>query len=139
MTEEPASQPSDELDAIASPERRANPFDRFAEATTQFVSRSSFFTITVILTVLWVPTIFLFESVDTWQLVYNTVVSALAFLLIALLQNSERRYDIALHYKMDALANGLADLMEHVEKEDPERLRRHAERLRASVKLERKI
>jgi low affinity Fe/Cu permease len=28
----------------------------------------------------------------------------LAFLLIALLQNSERRYDVALHDKIDALA-----------------------------------
>jgi len=42
-----------------------------------------------ILVAVWVPTIFLFHSVDTWQLVLNTVTSVLAFLLIALLQNSE--------------------------------------------------
>ena len=39
------------------------------------------------------PTIWIFHSVETWQLVHNTVTSVLAFLLIALLQNSERRYD----------------------------------------------
>lgn len=46
---------------------------------------------------------------------------------------------LVLTYKIDAPANGIADLMEHIEEEDPERLRRHAERLRASIKLERKI
>jgi hypothetical protein len=59
-------------------------------------SEAGFFTISAILAV-WVPTIFFFDSVDTWQLVLNTVTSVLAFLLIALLQNSERRYDRALH------------------------------------------
>jgi low affinity iron permease len=48
---------------------------------------------------------FLFRSVDTWQLVINTATSVLAFLLVALLQNSERRYDRALHEKVDALAS----------------------------------
>jgi hypothetical protein len=55
--------------------------------------------------------ILLFNSVDTWQLVLNTVTSVLAFLLIALLQNAERRYDRALHSKVDALADGLAALI----------------------------
>ena len=67
----------------------------------------------------------------------NTVVSVLAFLLIALLQNSERRYGEALHRKIDAVATGLADLMEHLE-EDPERLRRHVDGLRDSIQLERR-
>jgi low affinity Fe/Cu permease len=138
VTDRP-SQSTGEFEVLTSPERHADPFDRFAAATARFVSRSSFFTISVAVTVIWIPTVFLFESVDTWQLVMNTVVSILAFILIALLQNSERRYDIALHYKIDALANGLADLMEHIEQEDPERLRRHVERLRASIKLERRI
>jgi hypothetical protein len=58
--------------------------------------------------VIWLPTILIFSSVDTWQLVINTMTSVLAFLLIALLQNSERRYDEALHRKIDALAAGVA-------------------------------
>jgi low affinity Fe/Cu permease len=61
---------------------------------------------------IWMPTIFLFRSVDTWQLMINTLTSVLAFLLIALLQNSERRYDEALHDKVDALAAGLAPIRE---------------------------
>jgi low affinity Fe/Cu permease len=45
--------------------------------------------------------------------VLNTVTSVLAFLLIALLQNSERRYDRALHVKVDALAAALAVVIRH--------------------------
>jgi low affinity Fe/Cu permease len=117
----------------------ANAFDRFAEASSRFVSEGAFFAISVLVVVIWIPTIFLFDSVDTWQLVMNTVVSVLAFLLIALLQNSERRYDAALHIKIDSVLTGLADLMDHLEEDDPERLRRHVERLRTSVRIERRM
>ena len=85
------------------------------------------------------PTIALFRSVDTWQLVINTMTSMLALLLIALQQNSERRYDEALHHKIDALAAGLADLMEHQADGDSERLTRHVDELRAAVGLERRL
>ncbi|MFL5869705.1 MAG: low affinity iron permease family protein, partial [Solirubrobacterales bacterium] len=87
-------------------------------------------------------TIALFESVDTWQLVINTMTSVLAFLLIALLQNSERRYDEALHQKIDALAAGVADLMDTEAARangDSERLRRDLEELRAAVGLEERM
>jgi low affinity Fe/Cu permease len=114
-------------------------FDRFAEASSRFVSQGEFFTICVLVVVVWMPTILLFRSVDTWQLVINTMTSVLAFLLIALLQNSERRYDEALHHKIDALAAGLADLMEHQADGDRERLTRHIDELRAAVGLERKL
>jgi low affinity Fe/Cu permease len=124
---------------VVSPHASPNAFDRFAEGISQFVSNGLFFTIAVIVVVVWTPTIVLFDSVDTWQLVINTLTSVLAFLLIALLQNSERRYDAALHHKIDAVATGLADLMENLEEEDPERLRRHVERLRASIRLERRL
>jgi low affinity Fe/Cu permease len=122
----------------ASAARPSNRFDRVAEATSHFVSRGVFFTTALVVVLLWLPTILLFESVDTWQLVINTMTSVLAFLLIALLQNTERRYDEALHRKIDALAEGLADLMEQDEP-DRERLRRDAEELRDAVGLERRI
>jgi low affinity Fe/Cu permease len=67
----------------------------------------------VVVVITWMPAVVIFNSIDTWQLVINTATSVLAFLLIALLQNSERRYDEAFHHKMDAVAAGLADLMEH--------------------------
>jgi low affinity Fe/Cu permease len=122
-----------------SRERHRHAFDRFAETASQFVSRGLFFTISVVVVAIWMPTIFLFRSIDTWQLIINTLTSVLAFLLIALLQNSERRYDEALHQKIDALAAGLADLMEHQAEGDTKVLERHIEELRSSVGLERDL
>ena len=119
------------------PQRHA--FDRFAEAASQFVSRGVFFTISLVVVAIWMPTLFLFQSIDTWQLIINTLTSVLAFLLIALLQNSERRYDEALHQKIDALAAALADLMEHRAEGDRQVLERHIEELRSSVGLERDL
>ena len=119
-------------------EPQRTPFDRFAEAASKFVSKATFFTICLVAVVVWMPTILFFESVDTWQLVINTLTSVLAFLLIALLQNSERRYDEALHHKIDALAAALADLMEH-EGQDNERVKRHVDELRTAVGLERDL
>jgi len=129
--------PERSVDVPRVPERTQ--FDRFAEAATNFVSHGLFFTVSLVLVAVWVPTIIAFKSVDTWQLVMNTFTSVLAFLLIALLQNSERRYDEALHHKLDAVAAGLADLMENQADPDRELLERHIEELRAAVGLEREL
>jgi low affinity Fe/Cu permease len=120
-----------------------NRFDRFAEAVSQFVSRGWFFTAAVVVVLLWFPTLLLIPSIDTWQLVINTLTSVLAFLLIALLQNSERRYDEALHRKIDAISAGLAEVMERLEEregdeQEREDLRRNVESLRDSIELERR-
>jgi low affinity Fe/Cu permease len=82
---------------------------------------------------LWIPLIAVFESVDTWQLVINTATSVIAFLLIALLTNTERRGDRALHRKLDIVAVALADLMTS---QDDDRLSNSIDELRAAVKLE---
>jgi low affinity Fe/Cu permease len=115
---------------------RGTPFDRLAETASQFVSKGLFFTIAVVVVAIWMPTIFLFGSVDTWQLVINTATSVIAFLLIALLTNTERRGDQALHRKLDVVAVALAQLMAS---QDDDRLRESIEELRAAVKLEEQI
>jgi low affinity Fe/Cu permease len=127
----------------AQPEQPVNRFDRFAEGVSQFVSRGWFFTAAVVVVLLWFPTLLLIPSIDTWQLVINTLTSVLAFLLIALLQNSERRYDEALHRKIDAISDGLAEVMERLEEREGdeherEELRRNVESLRDSIELERR-
>jgi low affinity Fe/Cu permease len=111
-------------------------FDRFAELSAALVGRAVFFTAAVVLVLLWLPLIFVFHSVDTWQLVLNTITSVVAFWLIALLQNTERRGDRALHRKFDALAAALAASM--ASQDDP-RLKEPIEELRAAVKLEEQI
>jgi low affinity Fe/Cu permease len=49
----------------------------------------------VLVVVLWVPTLWVLPSVDTWQLVINTVTTIITFLLVALLQNTQLRADQA--------------------------------------------
>jgi low affinity Fe/Cu permease len=93
----------------------------------------------VLLVVLWFPTILLIASVDTWQLILNTAVSVLAFLLVALLQNSERRSDLAAHRKLDAIAAGLADLMQHGVDPAGSDLQARVRDLRRSVGLEERV
>ena len=89
-------------------------FDRFAEAASLFASHASFFIGCVLLVVVWAPSYFLIGNLNTWQLIINTATTIVTFLLVALLQNSQRRNEDAFNQKLDALADGLADLMEHV-------------------------
>ena len=93
--------------------RRNGLFDRFAEAASELASHARFFVACVLLVVLWAPSYFLFGSLDTWQLVINTATTIVTFLMVALLQNAQRRSDLAMHEKLNALADGLADFMEH--------------------------
>jgi low affinity Fe/Cu permease len=121
-------------------ERGRSGFDRFAEAVSDIVSGATFFTISVALVILWMPTIILFASVDTWQLVINTATSILAFLLVALLQNSERRTDRATTQKLDSLAAAMADLLDaQVGGGDREAIARHIRELRGAIRVEEEI
>src|SRR5438067_9998443 len=86
-------------------------FDRFADHANTMVSRAPFFAFCVLLVVVWLPSYFAFGSIDTWQLVINTVTTIVTFLLVALLQNSQTRADQALQQKLNAIAEGLAELM----------------------------
>jgi uncharacterized membrane protein len=120
-------------------EPRPAAFDNFAERISRFASNGRFFAICLAAVIIWIPTIAIFHSADAWQLVINTLTSVLAFLLIALLQNSERRYDDALHAKLNAVAAGVADLMEQSEARGDRQLRDHLDDLRAAVGVERDI
>jgi low affinity Fe/Cu permease len=68
-------------------------FDRFAEAASRLVSRAGFFAVCVAMVVLWMPSYFLFRDVNTWQLIINTTTTILTQLLVALLQNSQKRFE----------------------------------------------
>jgi hypothetical protein len=111
-------------------------FDRFAGVTSDFVGRAGFFTFCVLLVLIWAPTILLLGSIDTWQLIINTITTIITFLMVALLQNSQTRSDKALQHKLNAIADGLADLMAHHAGNDQRDLQRDLEELRAAVGLE---
>lgn len=94
----------------------------------------------MVVVVLWLPTIALFSSIDTWQLVINTATPVLAFLLIALPQNSERRTDRATNQKLDVLTAGFADLLAiQVDGGDRETIARRIVQLRSTIRVEESI
>jgi low affinity Fe/Cu permease len=111
-------------------------FDRFATATSAFVSKAWFFLACVLLVVVWAPT-FVFMGLDTWQLVINTVTTIITFLLVALLQNTEKRADDAVQQKLNAIADALGVLMRCVGQED-DAMRESERELRDAVGLERR-
>ena len=112
-----------------------SPFDRFASAAGRFVSRAWFFSLCVLLVVVWAPSYFLFGDVNTWQLIINTATTIITFLLVALLQNTQTRSDEALQQKLNAIADGLADLMAAIGEDKPA-LHEDVRELRQAVGLE---
>lgn len=91
-------------------DKRPPLFDRFASTVAERVSRAWFFVLCVLLVVVWAPSV-VFLGIDTWQLVINTLTTIITFLLVALLQNTQTRADTAIQTKLNAIADGLADLM----------------------------
>jgi cytochrome c-type biogenesis protein CcmH/NrfG len=114
---------------------RLSLFDRFATASSRHVSRAWFFALCVLLVLVWAPSYFLIQQIDTWQLIINTATTIVTFLLVALLQNSQYRADEAVQHKLNAIAEGLGDLMAAVGKDVPDLLEDRKE-LRAAVGLE---
>jgi signal transduction histidine kinase len=94
---------------------RVGVFDRFAGWSSKVASRAAFFTFCVALVVIWAPTFFVLQNLDTWQLIINTITTIITFLMVALLQNSQTRSDQAVQHKLNAIADGLADLMVHIQ------------------------
>lgn len=112
-------------------------FDRFAELASRLASRAWFFCFCVLIVVVWAPSIAIFKDIDTWQLVINTLTTIVTFLLVALLQNSQTRSDLALQHKLNAIADGLADLMSQQAKGTHNTsLEQDVRELRAAVGLE---
>lgn len=110
-------------------------FDRFANYTGAWVSRGWFFALCVLIVVVWLPTIWVLPTIDTWQLVINTATTIITFLLVALLQNTQSRSDKATQHKLNAIAAALAELMGEFEDQHPQ-LRGHRAELVAAIGLE---
>jgi low affinity Fe/Cu permease len=121
-------------------------FDRFAGLAAKLASRAPFFAFCLLLVVAWlVQGIALIVSkggfhafLDSqYQLEINTTTTIITFLMVALLQNSQTRTDQATQHKLNAIADGLADLMEHLAEQLPDTsLEKDMKELRSAVGLE---
>ncbi|MDA3635347.1 low affinity iron permease family protein [Rhodococcus sp. C-2] len=110
-------------------------FDRFAIYAGARTSQGWFFVVCTVIVVLWAPSFFLLGTIDTWQLIINTVTTIVTFLLVALLQNTQKRSDDVVQHKLNAIADGLADLMKQLAQQHPE-LDKALRELRLAVGLE---
>lgn len=87
-------------------------FDRFADRAERTVAHAGFFSFCVAMVVVWGISYPVFGSVDSWQLVINTTTTVITFLLLALLHNTQVRFQ-------DATNKRLEDLEESVSGGDP--------------------
>lgn len=87
-------------------------FNSFADRAGRIVARAGFFVFCVAVVLIWAPSFFIFQNVDTWQLIINTLTTIITFLLVALLQNTQQRFEDATNEKLNAIAYGLGDLLE---------------------------
>ncbi|AMW20016.1 hypothetical protein BKG83_23045 [Mycobacteroides chelonae] len=111
--------------------QRLSAFDKFATLMSGYVSQPWFFVMCVLIVVLWAPTFVLF-NIDTWQLIINTLTTIITFLLVALLQNTQRRSDNAVQQKLNGIADGLADIADALGQMNPN-LARQLSRDRADL------
>src|SRR5437879_7754557 len=121
-------------------------FDRFAGRAALFASRAPFFAFCVLLVALWLLqgliTILIKGDPKTFldaqfQLEINTTTTIVTFLMVALLQNSQTREDQATQHKLNAIADGLADLMDRFTRQFPDAaLEDDIRELRLAVGLE---
>jgi len=121
-------------------------FDRFAGWAALLASRAPFFAFCLLLVVFWMTqgVVILATTGDvhklldsTYQLEINTTTTIITFLMVALLQNSQTRTDQATQHKLNAIADGLADLMTALHREFPDSsLDEDIRELRAAIGLE---
>ena len=89
------------------------PFDRAAEAASNFSSSPTFFAVCGLLVAAWAASYALASS-DAMHHVLGDAMAAVTLLLVALLKNAERRAEHAIQGKLDRLAEAmLAARQEH--------------------------
>ena len=124
-------------DRIPHEEERRSWFDEIAERASNKISGAPFFLICVVLTLAWLPLLWLVGS-EPAQFVLQSVIAVVTLLMVALLQNSQKRSEDAVSLKLDAIAQGVADLMRH-HLGDDEDLSDNIERLAKTVGLEERV
>ncbi|TQF01146.1 hypothetical protein E6W39_01460 [Kitasatospora acidiphila] len=83
-------------------------FERFAERASNLSSSPLFFSFSLLLVAVVIGVHIAGLPLD-WQYLAGDAMSAVILLLLALLQNSERRAEHAIQRKLDAIAGALLD------------------------------
>lgn len=86
-------------------------FGRFAERAAQIVASAKFFAVCVLIIALWAPSFLIVGNIDTWRLVINTTTTIITFLMVALLQNSQKRFEDRCDEREDLMAEAVSTLL----------------------------
>lgn len=94
-------------------------FDRFADWVAEHIASVWFFLFCVLLIVFWLPSYFVMPTkvpgkLDTWQLVINTATTIITFLLVALLHNTQHRFETATNQRLEAITEAMEGVTDPV-------------------------
>jgi low affinity Fe/Cu permease len=92
-----------------------NTFDRFADWVADHVAHAWFFIFCLGLVIIWAPSIFIVPEkvpgkLDTWQLLINTTTTIITFLLVALLHNTQHRFENATNERLQEIIEAIAGI-----------------------------
>ena len=88
-------------------------FDRFAARIANLVSRGPFFFICVLGMIVWIGVGIIAGFSNRWLGWGATCMAVAVLLLLAILENAQRRSDQAVQRKLNAIADALAGFIEH--------------------------
>lgn len=110
-------------------------YANFTKYFAKLSGKSSTFTLSILLIVVWLISGPFFHYSDTWQLVINTTTTIITFMMVFVIQNTQNRDTEAMQVKLDELIrvtqgahNALLDL-EELEEDQIEQFRKHYEML----------
>ena len=108
-------------------------FDRLADWATEVVANASFFVACIAFVLLWLAfgAAAKVSHLHEWSDALAVPAAGVTLIMVALLQNEERRNYQAVQRKLNAMSDALAELMERMDVDTDD-----AEQLRAAVGLE---
>lgn len=68
-------------------------FDHFADWAADMVASVWFFVFCLLTVLVWMPSLPLFKDTESWQLPINTFTTVVTFLMLALLHNTQHRFE----------------------------------------------
>src|SRR5215210_540181 len=110
---------------------RRGRFDQVAAAIVHTVSRGPFFSGCVAGVMIWLALGVITGFSEMWLAAGSAVMSVVIVMLVAVLENAQRRSDQAIQRKLNAIAEALADFMCETNVDD-----RQVDELRAAIGIE---
>ena len=83
-------------------------FNKFSSRVTKVAGSVYAFIIAILVIIIWALSGPIFNYSDTWQLVINTGITIITFLMVFIIQHSQNKDQIALQLKLDELITSSA-------------------------------